>query len=323
MYPTDFDVLRLIRKRRRPFDDADIQLEPSNDQLKRSRCVTGYVKALGDQQLITGFAILIAGLASRCQISFYEFNIVTSLAYFAAFTHLVSLHVLKEYMYEHKTARTWHVVFTVAFLGMFSIAYVVNTVSDSLDTLVTEDSLNPGNALQCAFEASRMGKKIEFDYLDSTLVLGLIIFNHVVAVGNLYVPPQEDLGTKIGFKVIAKAIRKTGLTQEEREAMVYNASAKHAAWLRPPREEGSKARISVWHYIESYHEAELAVIPFIVGGLGYGMTRIVLAVWYGGLKPSAGLQTFGFGQVVAVGLLALTLLSATEIANGMACPRFA
>ncbi|KAF2032933.1 hypothetical protein EK21DRAFT_109385 [Setomelanomma holmii] len=51
------------------------------------------------------------------------------------------------------------------------------------------------------------------------------------------------------------------------------------------------------------------------GILGYGVARIVLAVWDGGLKPLQELQTMGFGQVVALGLLALTLLAVTEINN--------
>ncbi|KAF2032934.1 hypothetical protein EK21DRAFT_41030, partial [Setomelanomma holmii] len=91
----DHHVLRLLKKWRQPFDDADFHFEPSREHLRRSQSVFGYVKMLGGQQLITGFAILIVGLASRCQITSNEFNVVTSLAYFAMYVHILSWHVVR------------------------------------------------------------------------------------------------------------------------------------------------------------------------------------------------------------------------------------
>jgi hypothetical protein len=53
------------------------------------------------------------------------------------------------------------------------------------------------------------------------------------------------------------------------------------------------------------------------GFFGYGICKIVFAVWYGGLKPSDELNILGFGQVAALGLLALTLISVIEIHDGI------
>jgi hypothetical protein len=51
-------------------------------------------------------------------------------------------------------------------------------------------------------------------------------------------------------------------------------------------------------------------------GIGFSIGGIVIAIWYGGLKPSNGLQILRFGQIVAIVLLVLTLLAIIEIVNG-------
>ncbi|KAF2820828.1 hypothetical protein CC86DRAFT_243151, partial [Ophiobolus disseminans] len=94
MRPADYMVLALIR-RRLESDHNDISFKPSEDQKRRSRTINGYVKVLGDKQLVTGFAILVAGVASWCKKSLLELNIVTKLAYFGGFWHLLALHVLR------------------------------------------------------------------------------------------------------------------------------------------------------------------------------------------------------------------------------------
>ncbi|KAH3911525.1 hypothetical protein HBH56_135970 [Parastagonospora nodorum] len=93
--PADHYVIHMLKKISLHFRDPKVLSNISDDQIRRARTVTGYVKVLGDQQLITGLAIIIAALALRHEITLYEFRIVTSLAYFAAFTHLCSLYILR------------------------------------------------------------------------------------------------------------------------------------------------------------------------------------------------------------------------------------
>jgi hypothetical protein len=315
--PTDHYVLRLLKKRHLQFDDSDIDFEISKDQKRRSRTATGYLKVLGAQQLITGFAIIIAGLASRCKITFYEFNIVTSLAYLAAFTHLCSLHVIREYMYYHTTARTWHVIFTVVFFILLCFVYIINTSFYDLDRTISRDYLNPGNALQCFFEANRLGKTINLDIYDSITIGGSIVISHIRIIGNLYIHPSSDFTTMIVYQLMAGSLRDSGLPKEECKEIVYDSEVKYWAWLRPPRDGIPHPRMSIWYIIETFHNSELSFIPTMLGFFGYGTTKIVFAVWYGGLKPSDELRILGFGQVAALGLLALTFISVTEIHDGM------
>jgi hypothetical protein len=317
--PADHYVLRLLKKRNLRFDEADVDYKVSQDQERRKRTATGYLKVLGAQQLITGFAIIIAGLASRCEISFYEFNIVTSLAYLAALTHLCSLQVTKEYMYDHTTARTWRVIFTGAFAILLCFVYVINTSFYylELDIIEGSDSLNPGNAVQCYFEAGRLGKVIQVDTYDSITIGGTILVSHILAIGNLYVHSSSDFTTSIVYSIMAKTLRKSGLSKEDRKDIVYDSEMKYWAWLRPPRDGNPRPKMSLWWIIETYDNAELSSIPTMFGFFGYGICKIVFAVWYGGLKPSDELNILGFGQVAALGLLALTLISVIEIHDGI------
>jgi hypothetical protein len=192
MSPTDHYALLALKKRRRPFFEADLQLEPTSKQKERTKIIIGFVTVLSDQQLVTGVAILIAGLASRCHISFFEFNIVTFLAYFAAFSHQLSLGVLQSHLFARKLVRNCRVFFTIGFLVIFTFSFIINTVSSHFDNWINETSLNEGNVLQCLFEASRFGKTVKFDTVDSTVVIGLILFNHTIAIARLFFEPESN-----------------------------------------------------------------------------------------------------------------------------------
>jgi hypothetical protein len=77
-----------------------------------------------------------------------------------------------------------------------------------------------------------------------------------------------------------------------------------------------QTRISVWFFFERYYNSYLPVFPDVILGMSYSTEKIALAVWYGGLKPANGLQILGFGQIVAIVLLALTLMAAIELMDG-------
>lgn len=61
---------------------------------------------------------MIAGLARRCSMSIYHFNIVSSLAWFSSATHLATLGMLREYFVVNTSVRNWRVAGIVALLGL-------------------------------------------------------------------------------------------------------------------------------------------------------------------------------------------------------------
>lgn len=270
--------------------------------------VTGFTKLLGDQQLITGLAILIAGLAGRCGITLFEFNIVTNLAYFATFTHTLSLQVARDYLYEHTFVRFWHVSFTLCSFVLFAFSYCINTVN--------WDSLNQASILQCVFEASSFSKHVEFSTFDCIIVLGTLAWNLYVSLRNLYLPRDTDAVTNILERMMSRHLRTTGLSDDDRWDIITNSRFKYYIWLQPPRSANNSAKISPWYYLQVYLDSFLSSIPTISLGLIYGTTSTVYAVWPGAVGETADLGILGFGQVVALGLLLLTLLSTIEMFNG-------
>ena len=67
---------------------------------------------MSDQQLISGIAILISGLATlKRPLSGYHWKIIGHLAWFSAVTHLSALTCLRTYFYNHQTQRNARLFF--------------------------------------------------------------------------------------------------------------------------------------------------------------------------------------------------------------------
>lgn len=280
--------------------------------------VTGFLKVLGDQQLISGLALLIAAVASRCKTTIYEFSIVTNLAYFAIYNQLLSLSLMRDYLQEHTWVRTCRVIVTVGSFALFSFAYVVNTVSDKeLGNIGWGRPLYPAHAFQCIFEVNNSGQSIEFGLVDSVVTLGVMTLLHVTVIWDLYLPTNTWADYEMIVGLLAVFIRRSTLSNAERREVIRIADARHSAWLRPLETGSPKAKISIWYWLHSYHLTYLTQISTMLLGFTYGTANIVSSIWKGGIKPSNKLQILSFGQIVALGLLLLTFLAAVEILNGM------
>jgi hypothetical protein len=91
---------------------------------------------LSDQQLVTGPAMMVAALGQHCQISAYEFQVVSSVAWMASTTHLSTLVVLRQYLRENRTVRNIRIIGMVANLGLLLYTTIVATASYSVDNSV-------------------------------------------------------------------------------------------------------------------------------------------------------------------------------------------
>ena len=109
---------------------------------RRWKGLEKFILALSDQQLVTGLAVLIAGIVSPCSMSIYHFNTVAALGWFSSMTHLSTLAVLRVYFIEHPRLRTWRVVAMLFVLVLLIIARVV-TLASTLDNSLP---------VRCAFD---------------------------------------------------------------------------------------------------------------------------------------------------------------------------
>ncbi|KAH7357548.1 hypothetical protein BKA66DRAFT_574367 [Pyrenochaeta sp. MPI-SDFR-AT-0127] len=319
---TDLYTLRLVKRYKPICIDSKVDSKPTKGQQKKAMIVTHFVKVLNNQPLITGLAILVAAFGSRCRISIYEFNIVVYLTFFAIYTHALSLSMLRRYFYQHTFAQICQITFTIAFLIFFGFSFYFNTASESFEDTISQKTLNVGNSLQCIFNATRLRKPINFNILDTIIVVGLVIYSHAFLLGDLYLEPAKtymeppnDTATVIIYYCIVLTLRTSSLPRSEYSEVVLNSERKYWAWLQPPSADPHETHISFWYLVETYFVSYLSDIPSIFLGISYGTGSIIQAIWYGGLEPSNGLSIMGFGQIVAIGLLALMLLAASEILN--------
>ncbi len=75
---------------------------------------TSFVLALGDQQLITGFAILAAGWVRSSQETLYHYGLIIDLAWISITAQNYTLITLSEHLETHHEMRSWRCVLMIA-----------------------------------------------------------------------------------------------------------------------------------------------------------------------------------------------------------------
>jgi hypothetical protein len=110
---------------------------------QKSEAVVRFTLAMSDQQLVTGLAILIGTIANMCRISFYEFQVATSLAWFSATTHLATLDVLRGYFRLNRGVCYVRVVGITVNLILLGISLIAVSMGNGPDYLI--------NPVQCVF----------------------------------------------------------------------------------------------------------------------------------------------------------------------------
>jgi hypothetical protein len=82
------------------------------------------IKALSDQQLVTGIAVLLAGFIRINFISVYHWRIMVYLAWMSSNVHLITLIIMKEHLKDNKFMRGWRMCGMILLLGLLIAALV-------------------------------------------------------------------------------------------------------------------------------------------------------------------------------------------------------
>lgn len=134
---------RGCRQRNRATFDASSnhpvpQCSHGNDEVdsRRRKGLETFILSLGDQQLITGPAMIVAALIQQCNISLYEFQVVNSLALLSSTTHLISLNVLHTYFRENPMVRNVRVVGMLINFGLLMTTVVFSAPNSHIATSI-------------------------------------------------------------------------------------------------------------------------------------------------------------------------------------------
>jgi hypothetical protein len=292
-------ALTLLRQPQQTFGN-----KPHNPQ------VMAFIKALGDQQLVTGLVIIVAGLATRCSISCYEFSIVTNLAYFSTLVHVLYLDVAREELQKSTFSLICRVGMSLCFMILFSFAFILNSIR------VSSSSVSSGNALQCVFQMreAEMGVATTLIALDM-IVLMINVLSYLVAFCNLFLDLSTDITSQLLFWISIALLRYTGLEYVERREVLHTSIRRYTAWLEPVERKDGKTRISPWYILERYFSSYQHELGFICIQLAYGTSAVRSAIWADGKISTAKLKSMSFGQIVALALFLLVLLSVSDIST--------
>jgi hypothetical protein len=115
-----------VQIRRGPFTGTTTPLSIASSNSHRGEAVVKFVHPMSDQQITTGFALLIAAVANKCRLSLHEIHIVPNLAYFSLSSHVMSLRIIRGHPERRTIIRRCRIAFTVLFFALFCFTYLLN-----------------------------------------------------------------------------------------------------------------------------------------------------------------------------------------------------
>lgn len=282
---------------------------------RRVEATTRFLLGFSDQQLVTGLAILIAALANHSELTFHELRIVFCLAWFSATTHIATLRLLREYFYDHAVVRNWRILGIFAFTVLIVFFQVVLLLAGNPQTA---EGVNYGKPVQCIINGQSRRESIDiFSLFSEGYLLIFLLALYVSPTLALFVDPRKvpepGAGSRLALKIAklrSKHLPRPGRTNV---ALYQNAELQHQV-VAESRAFAHSPRVS--HGFTQYRSSFLSSLPTIMFSIAFGIAQTIVVTWVDSPKTTDDVRRMGFGQVVAIGLLAIPLLTGAEIYNG-------
>jgi hypothetical protein len=297
-------IWRALRNEQASIVNAPVPKSESIARQVRKDALTLFILALSDQQLVTGLAILFAGVTAQSRLTGYEFNVILSLAWFSSTTHLATLDVLSKYFASRGVIRDVRVVGMSVVLCMLTYTLVVAL-------LLVPDGRIP---VQCVFTAPSTSADPP-DPLDFVFTVLPLYSSYLTRIMGLYFrKPALYYVSLIWWKLRnRKKLPRSWLSQQ---------FVDRAAFDRRKRLERIGASSGIRRqFLEAflrYDDSFLSGLPDIAFSFSYGVAQLVQSRWQS--VPDEGLAAnaseMGFGQITAIFLLILPFLAAGEAYYG-------
>ncbi|SLM40055.1 hypothetical protein LPUS_10746 [Lasallia pustulata] len=263
------------------------------------------VLSLSDQQLIAGLAILTAGFLKHCSISVYHFAIVTDLAWFSSNVHLTTLNVLTRYHRARPTMRNWRVCLMVVTLVMMLAATVLQ------GHWAWYDSYNCD--AQCLFD-DLLGNVSGSPAFWMELNIFLLVFGY----GGSFIYLYEPLWTKFEMFFWTVPVKRTrsgivALHQKRMDLRASGSMVAFPAWFVLGSAEILLAMIMVFYVIVAALLGSTVFSLYVdILWFAYGLYGIITDRASASSDMAGNENEMGFGQIVAILLLASTILTCRE-----------
>lgn len=272
------------------------------DRDDRTEALTRFILALSDQQLVTGLAILIGALGSRCTISSYEFLVVVSLAWFSSTTHLATLDVLREYFIQNQVVRNVRVIGMVAMMILLSFGLIVE---------VAYYEGSPAMPLQCAISGLSWNNDhyaLSDELISTIFTILFLTVSYASRIGHLF--DDEHSQNRPSYSNRERFLRLILLLRHPKlnvDADAYRriikevVSEKRTSDRKKMLEKAKESKKSAPTYLvglQGYSGSFLSNIPALLFGLSYGISQVSVVRWLNPPDMTEAADTMSFGQIV-------------------------
>lgn len=271
-----------------------------------------------DQQIVTGLSILAAGYAKRCTINVYHWQVVVYLAWMSSGTHLITLSVLRTYLREKHILRVARVAGMLILFFMLCIA-IVPTGSQTYYSIIT--GYFYGDYSACGVPSACFWR---FKYWngwrwDAGLSLFLLVSNYTARAAALFESSEAFFTRNIRDRLLGKVGR--ALDRKVQQIRDRDAHQQKASWAQILSYRTYLATYAVTLASLELYSSFLAPLLWVLLNLVWGSLQL--------LNPRTGLaeqgqiaeeNTFGFGQIIPLMLLALPLVAAFDAYYGRLNP---
>ena len=263
------------------------------------------ILALGDQQIVTGIAILGAGFQGlrTGSISIYHFQIVLYLAWMSSSVHLSALTLLGDFLNKHKGLMIWRLSGMLVLLVMLLVG-LVPTLSNDWG-IIHWSSMLPGH-LGWGIPAHCFWGRLWGDGASPDAILGffILVVSYFWKVGSLFAPMRRKYNHWVKHPVEDRLIATLRLT-----ARNYSIAGGRV-WLWTYR-----LLLSVCLPIFAVTEVAASFAASLwLSALGLVFGTLQVEIPRSQLLPYTGAQesSWGFGQLVPLILLVQPLGAVSE-----------
>ena len=268
-----------------------------------------------DQQIITGIAILAAGYSKRCTISVYHYHVVVYLAWMSSSTHLVTLTVLRNFLRKAPSIRTWRIIGMSALFVMLFVALVPTGATSwfAIALGIIPIWPGPGPTGSAIIPAQCFWTEKYWAGWDSYAVLSyfLLLSNYISRAAALFAS-SEAFFTKWLREKPGRLLEKA-LDRSVRYAMV---GAQRKFTLRRMPYIVLLATFALALAVYDIYASFFASLIYLLLMLAYGSYQVFFPRRQIPTEMVSSENSWGFGQLIPLLLLALPLLTVLEFHRG-------
>ena len=283
---------------------------------RQKRGLQRFLLALSDQQLVTGIAMMIAGLTKPCSRLGYHFDIIAALGWFSHATHQPTLTLLRDELVDHPRTRDLRVIVLLSISGLL---IVFQTGSFS-----TQENSLP---VMCRWRSFWPDLPDAFSIVNLIFILVLIVITAANNIGCLYTSDSDwsVIDWLLGF--FSEGVENLAIihVSSTRKSKVEKSAAltrlrQRQRWVRYCdrwREDEDRWLVETVFLFTELQYSFLSEILRSLFGLVFGITQVFVSRYN---TPEYGLSgdqnTIGFGQLVPLLLLTLPMLTAGDLLFG-------